>query len=338
MSIQVALNHSLKTQNTLAIDAVADHYFAAESLDDVQRALEFAKNNSLNVRVLGGGSNVVMADRIEGLVLSFTNAHCQVLEESEDSVLLDVGAGYEWHQFVMDTINNKWFGLENLALIPGTVGAAPVQNIGAYGVEVESFIESVKGVYLESGEPFTLSHSECRFAYRESCFKQELDGKTLITSVQLRLSKVPDVKVSYAPLNAMADEKGIPTPLELAKWVIEVRSSKLPDPKALPNAGSFFKNPVVTKTDYQRLLNEYPDMPSYEQGDLYKIPAGWLIDKMGYKGRVFDGGVAVHKKQALVLTNEGGTGQQVLEAASAIKSAVKDKYGIELEQEPRLFN
>lgn len=338
MAMDIQKNVSLRNKNTLGIDATAEFFCQAQSVDGVKEAIEFAQSHQLNIRVLGSGSNVVMSDRIAGLVLSYEDASCIVLEDHSDFVLLEVGAGYIWHDFVIDSLNKGWFGLENLALIPGTVGAAPVQNIGAYGVEVESFIESVAGVYLDSGKIFSFDHRECAFAYRESIFKQKLNNSTLITSVRLRLKKQPEVNVSYAPLDEMSKQQGVPSPLTLAQWVIDVRSSKLPDPAQLPNAGSFFKNPVIPLAAYETLFQKHPDMPSYPQGNSVKVPAGWLIDRMGFKGKVFEGNVSVHEKQALVLVNQGGSGQQVIDAAEAIKAAVKSEYGIELEQEPRLFD
>ena len=328
---------SLKALNTLAIDSTAEFFAEASNLADVEAVREFAQTRQLPIWVLGGGSNVVMPDRVSGVVLRFVGTDYNILEQDPTSVTVEVGAGYGWHEFVLFSLAQGWFGLENLALIPGTVGAAPVQNIGAYGVEVEQFIESVQGVYLATGESFSLAHSQCDFAYRESCFKQGLDGQALITSVTFKLLKQPKVNVAYAPLNQMAAQSGVPSPLELAHWVMQVRSEKLPDPAELPNAGSFFKNPVINQAQFQALLNRFSDMPSYPHGEQVKVPAGWLIDRLGFKGRCFAQAVYVHKQQALVLVNQGGSGAQVMQAAAEIKAAVYEHYGVELEQEPRVF-
>ncbi len=337
----VKANFSLKALNTLAVESTAEFFAEASNLTEVNSLREFAQKKHLPVWVLGGGSNVVMPDHVQGLVLRYINADCTVVRQDDASITVEVGAGFVWHDFVLFSVQQGWFGLENLALIPGTVGAAPVQNIGAYGVEVEQFIESVQGVFLETGEPFTFSCAQCEFAYRESCFKQSLDGQTLITSVTFKLLKRPKVNVAYAPLNKMAEQFGMPSPMELAKWVMQVRSEKLPDPKELPNAGSFFKNPVITQAQFNALAERYPDMPSYplanQHGEQVKVPAGWLIDQLGFKGRCFADAVYVHKQQALVLVNQGGSGAQVMRAAADIKQAVFEHYGIELEQEPRLF-
>lgn len=335
--MNIETSYSLLEFNTLRIDAVAEYFVQVNSLDEVRESLAFAKSKGVPVKVLGGGSNVVMASHIGGLVLQYSDASLLVVSETETEVTIKVGAGYHWHDFVLYCLSMGWYGLENLSYIPGTVGAAPVQNIGAYGVEVKNFIGSVNGVFLSDGNTFSMSGQSCNFAYRESCFKQELDGKVLITSVDFVLSKKPCVKTDYAPLNSMVEKKGLPSPEQLSNWVVEVRRSKLPDPAEMPNAGSFFKNPVVSQELYQKLVKRFPDMPSYSQTEGVKLPAGWLIDHLGLKGRAF-GMVQVNALQALVLINNGGSSADVLAAAGLIKEAVLNAYGVELVQEPRLFN
>ena len=334
--MKIESSYSLLSFNTLGIRAKAEFFAQADSLGQVRLCLDFAKKNNLTVKVLGGGSNVVMADNIQGLVLKYVRDEVEILAESESDITIKVGAGYDWHQFVMLCLSRGWYGLENLAYIPGTVGAAPVQNIGAYGVEVKEFIRSVNGLYLSDGKEFSLSAKSCGFSYRESCFKQGMNGQVLISSVEFTLLKSPNLRLSYAPLDKMAEERGVPTPEGLAQWVVEVRKSKLPDPADMPNAGSFFKNPVVSEVQYQTLSRRFPSMPSYQQEKGVKIPAGWLIDKLGLKGRSY-GPIKVHAHQALVLVNNGGGASDVLAAADAIKEAVREAYQIDLEQEPRLF-
>jgi UDP-N-acetylmuramate dehydrogenase len=321
----------------MAIDSVADYLVEIESVDEFSQVLELAKQKNLPIKVLGGGSNVIMADAVSGLVLRYVGCRVEVVKEDQESVQVRVEAGLNWHQFVLMSLDNGWNGLENLSYIPGHVGACPVQNIGAYGVEVKDLIDTVEGVYIDSGESFSLSNAQCEFAYRESVFKQALNGKTLISHVTFKLSKLNDVNVAYAPLNQMAEEQGVPTPKQLSEWVISVRQSKLPDPADLPNAGSFFKNPVVSQAQFEELDSRYENMPSYANDAGVKLPAGWLIDKLGLKGHSF-GSVSVHKRQALVLVNQGGTGKDVLSAAEDIKQRVKVEYGVRLEQEPRLFD
>lgn len=335
--MKLQTKHSLKLLNTLSIDSVADFYAEARDVESILSALDYAHEHALEVKVLGGGSNVVMSDHITGMVLKYVAKEYALISETDEYVHIKVDAGIEWHEFVLHTLKNGWYGLENLSYIPGTVGASPVQNIGAYGVEVKEYIVRVNGVYLDDGTPFSMEANECGFSYRESCFKQSLNGKTIITSVEFKLHKTPRVKTDYAPLNSMVLERGKPTPEELSTWVVDVRKSKLPDPLELPNAGSFFKNPVVLKNVFEALLLTYPNIPSYPQGDYVKLPAGWLIDQLGLKGHKF-GPVMVHKNQALVLVNQGGTGLDVIAAAAEIKKRVLNQYGIELEQEPRLFS
>ncbi|MGR6873729.1 UDP-N-acetylmuramate dehydrogenase [Pseudomonas sp. HK3] len=334
--MNIQQNVSLQAFNTLGVHSYAQFMAQVSSVDEFKEVASFAKEEGLAIKVLGGGSNVVLPEAVSGLVVQFTGCQYHVLEENHDHVALRVEAGFNWHELVMFTLQQGWNGLQNLAYIPGLVGAAPVQNIGAYGVEVKEFIRVVHGVHLGSGQAFELTNDACQFEYRESIFKQALDSQTLITAVDFILSKSPVVNTSYAPLDQMAEDRGVPTPLELADWVIGVRKSKLPQPDELPNAGSFFKNPVINDAEFERLKNKFANMPHYKQTVGVKIPAGWLIDQMGFKGKAF-GAVSVHKQQALVLINNGGSGGDVLAAAQAIKEAVFNEYGIALEQEPRLF-
>lgn len=333
--------YNLKNLNTLAVSAEAEYFCQVQSHEDIQEALVFARDKSLPVKILGGGSNVVMAGHITGLVIQHVAKGFKVLTEHKNHVTLQVMAGQNWHDLVTQTLEQEYFGLENLAYIPGSVGAAPVQNIGAYGVEAKDFITKVHGVYLDSGTEFTLDNTQCEFAYRESVFKHELDGKVLITSVEFNLNKKENVMVKYAPLNTMSADyfeqhgKLVSASL-LARWVIDVRKSKLPEPSELPNAGSFFKNPVIELDLFKKLEAKYPEIPHYDQPNGVKIPAGWLIDQLGLKGYNF-GLVKVHDKQALVLVNQGGCGEDVIAVATEIKQKVLAHYGVELEQEPRLF-
>ena len=339
--MQFHSSYNLKKLNTLAVDAQAEYFCQVQSLEDIASALSFSRSQSLPVKILGGGSNVVMSPRVSGLVVQHVSTGFDVIAQDDKNVTLRVQAGQNWHELVMQTLQLGYYGLENLAYIPGCVGAAPVQNIGAYGVEAKDFISAVHGVNLETGIEFSLDNAECNFAYRESIFKHELDAKVLITSVEFVLNKQESVMVKYAPLNTMAqdyyDETGKQvSALLLAQWVIDVRKSKLPEPRELPNAGSFFKNPVIDINAFSMLKAQYPNIPSYEQTSGIKIPAGWLIDQLGLKGQSF-GPVKVHEKQALVLVNQGGTGEDVINAASEVKQKVLTHYGVALEQEPRLF-
>lgn len=332
--LQITPNQSLKHHNTLAIDAKVSYLADAENESDVREVLKFAADKQLPLYVLGAGSNIILADEVPGIILRYRKQQIMLVREDETSVWVRVGAGVVWHEFVMQALTNAWFGLENLALIPGTCGAAPVQNIGAYGVEVESFIQTVEGIDLTTGKECVYQHAECHFAYRDSIFKHQLRDKFLITDVVLCLSKIPAPVLSYAPLAQKALGLDDVTPQMLADWVIELRRSKLPDPAELPNAGSFFKNPVLTDEQYQNLKSRFPDLPSYPSGEAYKVPAAWLIDNLGLKGQMF-GPVEVNPMQPLVLINLGGNGAQVLAAAMQIQQKVQACFGVQLEVEPQ---
>lgn len=332
--LQITPGQSLKHLNTLAINARVSYLADAENEHDVREVLKFAADKQLPLYVLGAGSNIILADEIPGIILRYRKQQIELVDEDETSVLVRVGAGVVWHEFVMQALANAWFGLENLALIPGTCGAAPVQNIGAYGVEVEAFIQTVEGIDLSTGRARIYQHVECHFAYRDSIFKHQLRDRFLITDVVLRLKKIAAPVLSYAPLAQKALGLSEVTPQMLAQWVIELRRSKLPDPAELPNAGSFFKNPVLTDEQYQNLKNRFPDLPSYPSGETYKVPAAWLIDNLGLKGQKF-GPVEVNPMQPLVLINLGGNGVQVLAAATQIQQKVQDCFGVQLEVEPQ---
>lgn len=330
----ITADKSLREYNTLAIDARVRFLADADNHADVLEVVAFARQKKLPLYVLGGGSNIVLADEIDGVILRYCGKRIDVLAEDDVSVLLRVEAGFIWHELVMHTLNQGWYGLENLALIPGTLGAAPVQNIGAYGVEVETFIESVAGLDLNTGDPCVYPHAQCGFAYRDSIFKHALRDKFLITHVDLRLSKLPAPVLSYEPLAVKAAGSDNVSPLQLAQWVIELRSSKLPDPRVLPNAGSFFKNPVLSDGQYSALKARFPALPAYPSGEAYKVPAAWLIDQLGFKG-VRLGPVEVNRMQPLVLINHGGNGRQVMQAADEIKYKVWEVFAVELEVEPQ---
>ncbi|MEZ5494553.1 MAG: UDP-N-acetylmuramate dehydrogenase [Pseudomonadales bacterium] len=332
----------LKAYNTLALHARAAFFCEAHNISELQDALALAQEKTLPVLPLGEGSNIVFTQDYQGMVLRFRDETVVVEHEDDASVLICVGAGLRWHEWVEKSLAAGWYGLENLALIPGTVGAAPIQNIGAYGVEVAAYIDAVRGVYLESGKTFELDNEACRFAYRNSVFKERLSGKVVITSVVFRLTKSAQIRSHYAALHeyltehhaqAMADEKLDAVMIKDA--VCAVRRSRLPDPSVLPNVGSFFKNPQISPEHFMRLRERFPSVVFYtgEQGK-FKIAAGWLIDQLGWKGRCM-GAACVHDKQALVLVNQSGaTGQEIMALANAIASDVLREFGIALECEP----
>ncbi|WP_339380003.1 UDP-N-acetylmuramate dehydrogenase [Aromatoleum evansii] len=287
--------------------------------------------------VLGGGSNLVLTRDFPGLVLKVAIAGCRLADEDNDAWYVEAGAGENWHDFVRWTLAQGWPGLENLSLIPGTVGAAPVQNIGAYGLEIAERFHGLQAVSLETGEMLRLGPADCRFAYRDSVFKQALAGRVLITAVTFRLPKRWQPVTGYADVARELAERGIaaPTALDVSDAVIAIRRRKLPDPARLGNAGSFFKNPVVDAAVLARLDAAHPELPRYPQADgRYKLAAGWLIDRCGWKGRDL-GPVGAYEQQALVLVNRGGaTGADVERIARAIQDDVFARFGVHLEPEP----
>ncbi len=327
----------LNTLNTLAIDARAAFLLRAETTDQLIEGLAWARQRQLPVLVLGGGSNVVLRQDWPGLVLQVALRGITECGGDRDCVLLDVAAGEPWHAFVHHCIQQGYFGLENLALIPGTVGAAPVQNIGAYGVEVCSHIREVEWLDRLSGQLAVLSAEQCAFGYRDSVFKGRLRDQAVITRVRFSLNRQFVPHLDYGPLRQMLGDGDV-TALAVATAVESIRRSKLPDVAVLPNAGSFFKNSVVSEAQRDALLAAYPSMPHYPQpGARSKLAAGWLIEQAGWKG-FRAGSVGVHDQQALVLVNHGGgSGAEILALAERIQRDVSAKFAVELEIEPQIY-
>lgn len=325
----------LKPLNTLAIAARATYFARVSDTDSLREVLAWQRAASLPLLLLGGGSNVVLRGDWHGLVLQYGDNTVSLHECDGDDVLVRAGAGVVWHDLVCYCSAQGWHGLENLALIPGSVGAAPVQNIGAYGVELDSLVDSVDVVDLANGVTAQLSREQCQFGYRDSVFKSRAAGQYLITAVTLRLSSQFCPVLSYPALrDALPCEN--PTPQQVIDTVVAVRQSKLPDPAKLPNAGSFFKNPVVPAQQAAQLLEQYPVMPHYPAAaGQQKLAAAWLIDRAGWRGKAL-GPVAMHDKQALVLTNPaGGSGAQVLALAERVAQDVLAQFGVALEIEPQ---
>ncbi len=330
----------LLSRNTLALPATAAALAVAHSIDELQEARRWAAERGLPVLPLGSGSNVVLSGNLEALVVCQATAGKELLRHDKDSVLLAVAAGEAWHGLVGWCLERGYFGLENLALIPGTVGAAPIQNIGAYGVELHHFVDAVHGLDLASGEARVFSPGQCEFAYRNSVFKHRLRDSLLITRVDLRLSRRPDVTVDYPALAGYLDRHRCanPTPADVFDAVVSLRRSKLPDPDIEPNVGSFFKNPVVPAARAQELAECFSGMPVYPHDTgTAKLPAGWLIERCGWKG-YREGAVGVHPGHALVLVNYGGgDGPAVLALAHKIIQSVAERFAVTLEIEPRVY-
>ncbi|PAU75810.1 UDP-N-acetylenolpyruvoylglucosamine reductase [Halomonas salipaludis] len=329
------LNHDLQRANTLGLPCVAERFIAAETPSTLAAALETARRQAWPLTVLGGGSNLILPRRLEGLVVQPTFAGWHHHHDAGGRIRLRAEAGMNWHTLVMESVTRGWWGVENLALIPGHCGAAPIQNIGAYGVELAEVLESVELLHLASGRQQTLSAAACQFGYRDSIFKGELAGRAVITALTLTLSEAPRPRLAYGDLASRVGAE--PTPLEVAEAVSAIRREKLPDPAQLGNAGSFFKNPLVSAEQARRLLEQAPDMPHFAQPDgRVKLAAGWLIDRCGLKG-MRRGAFGVHERQALVLVHHGGgDAEGLLAFAEEVAAAVEARFGVMLSREPRL--
>lgn len=328
--MQQYTNYSLLQHNTFQMDVRAALYVEYNSAEELCKFLlsqEFENYRNKFIHI-GAGSNLLFAGDYSGLVLHSAIRDLAVAEDTREHQLLRVGAGYVWDDFVAYCVGHELAGVENLSAIPGEVGASAVQNIGAYGVEVCDVIERVEAIDLQ-GNVRIFSKEECQYGYRDSIFKKELRGQYIITHVVYRLMKSPTFKLGYGDLRARVEAEGEPTLSAVRKAVTAIRDSKLPDPKKLGNAGSFFTNPVIPSEQYEALKIQYPDMPSYAIDDTrVKVPAGWLIEHVGWKGRAL-GRAAVHDRQALVLVNKGGaTGNEVMQLAHRISEDIYTQYGI----------
>ncbi|WP_031425835.1 UDP-N-acetylmuramate dehydrogenase [Flavimarina sp. Hel_I_48] len=337
--MQITPDFSLKNHNTFGIDAKAEFFVSVQTVEELTHALNLPGYSQKFI--LGGGSNMLLKKNIKGLVINLNLKGITVEEEDENHVWLRAAAGENWHEFVMYCVGNNYGGVENLALIPGNVGTSPVQNIGAYGVELKDSFESCEVVDRTTLETRTLSKAACNFGYRDSIFKNEDKGRYIITSVLFKLTKRDhELRTSYGAIQQTLDALGIdePTLVDIANAVIYIRQQKLPDPKKIGNSGSFFKNPVVARNYLGTIQKNHPDAPFYEMGDdLVKIPAGWLIERAGFKGKRF-GQAGVHDRQALVLVNHGGaTGDEVWKVALEVQQAVQKEFGILLQPEVNII-
>jgi UDP-N-acetylmuramate dehydrogenase len=331
-------NISLQPYNSFQIDVRADEFISVKSVGELQEFLEHSAKKPL--LVLGGGSNVLFTRDVNGLVLKMDIHGIDELKEDATHVFVRAGAGENWHAFVRYTIARNWGGLENLSLIPGNVGAAPIQNIGAYGVELKDSFYELEAYDLKEKKVFAFGVNDCLFGYRESIFKTSEKGRYIILNVTFILRKVPVLKTSYGAIREELKKMGVqsPTIKDISEAVIEIRRSKLPDPAEIGNAGSFFKNPVVEQQKFLALSVKYPDLPAYPHEDQsVKLAAGWLIEQCGWKG-YRKGDAGVHENQALVLVNYGNaTGKEILELSERIAASVEKKFGVKLEREVNIF-
>jgi UDP-N-acetylmuramate dehydrogenase len=331
-------NVDLTALNTFGIAARAEFYASFDSEHQLREILQNVPK--MPITILGGGSNMLLTRDLTGTVLHNQILGKTVIEEHDDQVLIRVGAGENWHDLVLYAVENDWSGIENLSLIPGCVGASPMQNIGAYGVEIKDVLHEVEALHIATLDTHRFSNEACQFGYRESVFKRDLKGQYVITQVTFRLSKHPVICADYGAIQDVLAAQNIvePSIRDISNAVIEIRSSKLPDPKVIGNAGSFFKNPVIPMTLFLKIQAHYPKVPSYPiDKDSVKVPAGWLIETAGWKGKDF-GNYGVHDKQALVLVNRGGAkGQDIFELSQHIIEDINQKFGIQLEREVNIY-
>ena len=338
------LNHfSLKNYNTFGIEANAKQFVGVHSVADLKTVL--IENKTKNKFILGGGSNMLLTQDIDALVIHIDLKGKKIVEENDDFVWVESQAGENWHEFVLWTINQNFGGLENMSLIPGNVGTTPVQNIGAYGTEIKDTFVSCSALKIDTLEMKNFSKEKCHFGYRESVFKNEVKDQYIITSVVFKLTKRNHkINISYGDI-ALELEKNNPevsglqpTLKDVSNAVIAIRQSKLPDPKVLGNSGSFFKNPIVLKSDFEKIHQKFPEMKFYEISETeVKVPAGWLIEQAGFKGKRY-GDAGIHKNQALVLVNYGSaTGQEILNVSKEIQDTIFRTFGISIEAEVNII-
>lgn len=327
---------SLKNLNTFGINVKARFFTEVHSVTELQQVIENEKHKGLKILVLGGGSNILFTKDFDGLIILNRILGIQVSNETEENILISAGSGENWHQFVLHTLQLNAGGLENLSLIPGCLGAAPIQNIGAYGVEIKDTFHSLEAVSVTNGTVRTFTKQECEFGYRDSIFKRNEKGKYIITGVTFQLSKTPVLHMSYGAITQELEKQHIanPTIKDISNAVIAIRQSKLPDPREIGNAGSFFKNPEVENKIVAALKINYPDLVAYPvSAHSSKLAAGWLIENCGWKGKRV-GNVGMHEKQALVLVNYGNaTGEELIAHARRVQESVKEKFGVLLEME-----
>jgi UDP-N-acetylmuramate dehydrogenase len=334
--MQIRENVSLKALNTFGLDAKARYFCSLHKMGGLRSVMQWAKEHpDLPVMFLGGGSNMLFVADFPGLVVQVRLLDKEILGQDDNYFYVRAAAGENWHDFVRWTIDQNMAGLENLSLIPGTVGAAPMQNIGAYGVEVKDCIYEVQAIDWRTAELRDFSVEECRFGYRDSFFKSVEPGRWLIMTVVFRLPRKPQWKTAYAGVREQLEGKTLNARL-ISDAIINIRQSKLPDPAVIGNAGSFFKNPMIPQAQWETLQAQFPGIPGWPQGEEVKLSAGWLIDQCGWKGKR-DGDAGTFEKHALVLINHGNaTGAQIWDFACAIVTSVQDKFGVKLEPEPRV--
>jgi UDP-N-acetylmuramate dehydrogenase len=338
--MKIQQNYSLKALNTFGIEAKAANFTEVCSVDELKEVLLKAQYKSIPKFILGGGSNILFTKNFEGLVIKNSIKGIKLIDEDKDFYYVKAGGGEEWHDLVMHCVNHNYAGLENLSLIPGSVGAGPIQNIGAYGVELKDYLFELQAIDLNTLAECSFNNAQCKFGYRDSVFKNELKNKYMIISVTYKLLKQPQLNTSYGAIEKELEQMGVKnkTIQDISRAVCNIRNSKLPNPKEIGNAGSFFKNPEIAEVEYITLKEKFSNIVGYptEHGRI-KVAAGWLIEQCGWKGKVVEH-AGVHKNQALVLVNYGGaSGEDIMNLSQQIIESVKNTFGIVLEREVNIL-
>lgn len=333
-------NYPLLKLNTFGVDVKAKYFTSINTINELIEVTNTNVFKDLELLILGGGSNILFTKDFDGLVILNNIKGKEIIDQNQQSIFLKVGAGENWHELVMYCVDNGWGGIENLSLIPGNTGTAPMQNIGAYGVEIkETFIE-LEALEISSGKIIKFNNSDCEFGYRESVFKNKMKNQYIILNITLELKKNPVLNINYGDVKAILESQNIKNPAikEVSNAIISIRQSKLPDPKKIGNSGSFFKNPIVSLNQLELIKKKYPNVVNYEINENeFKIAAGWLIERAGWKGKKFNN-YGIHEKQALVLVNYGlANGMEIFELSEKIILDIKDKFGITLEREVNII-
>ncbi len=333
-------NYPLLKLNTFGVDVKAKYFASINTINELTELIKTNVFKDLELLILGGGSNILFTKDFDGLVLLNNIKGKEIIDQNQQSIFLKIGAGENWHKLVMYCVDNGWGGIENLSLIPGNTGTAPMQNIGAYGVEIKETFVELEALEISSGKIVKFNNSDCEFGYRESVFKNKMKNQYIILNITLELKKNPVLNVNYGDVKAILKSQNIKNPAikEVSNAIISIRQSKLPDPKKIGNSGSFFKNPIVSLNQVELIKKKYPNVVNYKINENeFKIAAGWMIEKAGWKGKKFNN-YGVHEKQALVLVNYGfANGMEIFDLSEKIILDIKDKFGITLEREVNII-
>jgi UDP-N-acetylmuramate dehydrogenase len=333
-------NYPLLKLNTFAVDVKAKYFISINTVNELIELTKTKVFKDLQLLILGGGSNILFTKDFDGLVILNNIKGKEIIDQPQESIFLKIGAGENWHELVMYTVDNGWGGIENLSLIPGNTGTAPMQNIGAYGVEIKETFVELEALEISSGKIVKFNNSDCEFGYRESVFKNKMKNQYIILNITLELKKNPVLNINYGDVKAILESQNINNPSikEVSNTIISIRQSKLPDPKIIGNSGSFFKNPIVSLNQLEFIKKKYPNVVNYKINENeFKIAAGWMIERAGWKGKKFNN-YGVHEKQALVLVNYGlANGMEIFNLSEEIILDIKDKFGITLEREVNII-